>query len=167
MKIKDNRFVSREERIEIAIRQAMWMFAARLQLEQVNHVNESDFQIRKSFSKKCRRRQCFLRRDVAGSSEDNIRFVTFIIAGPIPDTDTFCAVGNSGIDVQVLKMLLLVRDNDVDIVFRSQTMIGYGEQTVGIRRKIDARNGGAFVEYYIQEARILVREAVVILTPHG
>ena len=99
MEIKDNRFVGREERIEISIRQAMWMFAARLQLEQINHVNESDFQIRESFSKKCRRGQCFLRRDVAGSSKDNIRFVTFIIAGPIPDANTFCAMGNRRIDV--------------------------------------------------------------------
>ena len=145
----------------------MWMFRAWLQLEQVNDIDESDSEVRKALPEQCGRSQSFLGGDVAGCSKDHIGFLAFIITGPIPDTDTFCAVGNSGIDVQVLQMLLFVRDNDVDVVFRSQAMIGYGEQTVGVRREIDARHRGAFVEYYIQKPRILVREAVMILTPHG
>src|SRR5208337_484708 len=157
MEVEDDQLVGRKQRIEISIRQAMWMFVARLQLEQVNHVNESDSQVRESFPKQCRRSQCFLGRDVAGCCKDHIGFVTFIIAGPIPDTDTLCAMRNGSVNIQVLQVALLVRDNDVDVVLRAQTMIGYGEQTVGIRRKINARNGGAFVKYYIQEARILVR----------
>jgi hypothetical protein len=45
-------------------------------------------------------------------------------------------------------------------------MIRDREQTVGIRWEIDACNRGAFVEYYIQKSRVLMREAIMILTPH-
>jgi len=123
----------------------MRVFRAWLQLEQVNHVNESNFQVRESFPEQCRRGQCFLGGNIAGSSKNNIGFLAFIITGPIPDTDTLGAVRNGSFNIQVLQMLLLVRDDDVDVVFRAQAMICYGQQTVGIRRQIDARDRGAFV----------------------
>ncbi len=82
----------------------MWMFGAGLQLEQINHVNESDFQVRESFPEQCRRGQCFLGGDIARGSKNNIGFLAFIITGPIPDTDTLCAVRNGSINIQVLQM---------------------------------------------------------------
>src|SRR5579864_5883208 len=112
----------------------MRVFGAWLQLEQVHYIDESDFQVRESFPKECRRGQSFLGGDIPRGSKNNIGFLAFVVTGPIPDTDTFCAVRNGSINIQVLQMALFVRDNDVDVVFRSQTMIGYGEQTVGIRR---------------------------------
>ena len=45
VEVKDDRLVRRKQRIEVRIRQAMWMFCARLQLEQINHVDESDLQV--------------------------------------------------------------------------------------------------------------------------
>src|SRR5215475_3615463 len=137
----------------------MRMFRVWLQLEQVNDIDESDSEVREALPEQCGRCQSFLGRDVAGCGKDNIGFVTFIIAGPIPDANALCAVGNRGINVEVLQMLLFVRDNDVDVVFGSQAMIGYGQQTVGIRWEIDACDCGAFVEYYIEKTRILVCEA--------
>src|ERR1035438_781035 len=145
----------------------MWVFSAWLQLEQVNNVDKSDFQVRKPFSEQGSGGQCFLGGDITRCSKDNIRFLTIIITGPIPDTDALCAVGNSGINIQVLQVALFVRDNDVDVIFRSQAMIGYGEQTVGIRREVDASYRRALIEHYIQKARVLVRKAIVILTPYG
>jgi hypothetical protein len=167
MEVKDDRLVGRKQRIEVGIRQAMWMFCAGLQLEQVNHVDESDLQVRKPFSEQRCGCQCFLGGDVARGSKNNIGFLAFIITGPIPDTDTLCAVGNGSINIQVLQMLLLVRDNYVDVVFRAQAMICYGQQTIGIRREVNAGYCGALIEHYIEKPRILVCEAVVILTPHG
>jgi hypothetical protein len=75
------------------------MFRTWLQLEQVNDIDESDSEVREALPEQCARSQSFPGRDVAGCSKDNIGFVTFIIAGPIPDTNAFCAVGNRGLDV--------------------------------------------------------------------
>src|ERR1700690_4494093 len=127
----------------------MWVFSAWLQLEQVNHVNESDFQVREPFPEQCRRGQCFLGGDIARGSKNYIGFLAFIITGPIPDTDTLCAVRKGIINIQVLQMLLFVQDNDVDVVFRAQAMIGYGQQTISIRREVDAGYCGTLVEHYI------------------
>src|SRR5215469_375451 len=138
----------------------MRMFRAWLQLEQINDIDKSDPEVREAFPEECGRSQSFLGSDVAGCGKDDIEFLTFIITGPIPDANAFCAVGNCGIHVEILQMLLFVRDNDVDIVFGSQAMIRYGQQAVGIRGQIDARDRGALVEYYVQESRVLVREAV-------
>src|ERR1700757_335061 len=167
VKVKDDRLINSKERIKVRIRQAVRMLGAWLQLEQIDNVNESDLQIRKSFPQQGGRGQCFLSGDIACGGENNIRFLAFIVTGPIPDTNAFCAMADRGIDVEVLQMLLFVRDNDVDVVFGSQAMIGYRQQTIGIWWEIDARNRGAFIEYYIQEVRILVRKAIVILAPHG
>ena len=63
-------------------------------------------------------------------------------------------------------MLLLVRDDDVDVVARPQAMIGHAEQAVCVRRQIDAHDIRALVGDHVKKSRILVRKAVVILPPH-
>jgi hypothetical protein len=40
------------------------------------------------------------------------------------------------------------------------------EQAIGIRRQIDAHDTGLFVDDVVEEARILMGEAVVILLPN-
>src|SRR5690348_15144120 len=145
----------------------MRMFVARLQFEEIDDVDESDSEVRETLPEKSRRSQSFLSRDIPGSRKDNVGFVTFIIAGPTPDTNALCAMADCSIHVQVLQMLLFVGNNDVDVIFRPQAMIGHRQQTIRIRREIDSSDSGAFVEHYIQKSRILVREAIVILTPHG
>jgi hypothetical protein len=68
--------------------------------------------------------------------------------------------------VQVLQVLLLVGDDDVDVVAAAQAVIGDRQKAIGIGRQVDARDRRALVDHQIQEARILVGEAVVILAPH-
>src|ERR1017187_2035882 len=145
----------------------MWVFSAWLELEQVDNVDKSDFEVRKPFSEQSSGGQCFLGGDITRGSKNNIGFLAFVITGPIPDTDTLCAVGNGRINIQVLQMLLFVRDNDVNVVLRAQAMICYRQQTIGIRWEIDAGYCGTLVEHDIEKPRILVRKAIVILTPHG
>ena len=64
-------------------------------------------------------------------------------------------------------MRLLVGDDDVDVIGAAKTMIGHAQQTIRIGRQVDARDLRAFVDDQIEEAGILMREAVVILTPDG
>ena len=69
------------------------------------------------------------------------------------------------VDVEVLQRRLLAGDDDVDVVAAAQAMIDHGQQRVRIRRQIDAHHFRFLVGDVIDEARILVAEAVVILPP--
>ena len=70
-----------------------------------------------------------------------------------------------GIHIQILKRGLLPGDNHVDVIAAAQAMIGDREQAVRIGRKIDAHDAGFLVDHDVDEARILMAEAVVILPP--
>ena len=61
---------------------------------------------------------------------------------------------------------MFARDHDVDVMPAAQAVIHHRQQTVRIRRQINAHDFGFFVEDMIDEAGILVREAIVILPLH-
>jgi len=61
---------------------------------------------------------------------------------------------------------MLSRDDDVDVVAAAQTMIHDRQQTVAVRRQIDADDFGLLIGDVIEKAGILVCEAIVILAPH-
>ena len=66
---------------------------------------------------------------------------------------------------QPLQRRLLAGDDDVDVVAAAQAVIGDREQAVGVGRQIDADDLGLLVDDVIDEAGILMAEAVVILPP--
>ena len=60
---------------------------------------------------------------------------------------------------------LLAGDDEVDVVAAAQAVIGDGEQRVGVGRQVDADDVGFLVGDVIDEAGVLVGEAVVVLPP--
>ena len=56
-------------------------------------------------------------------------------------------------------------DDDVDVMAAAQAVVHDGEQAIGIGRKIDADDLGFFVDDVVDEAGVLMGEAVVILPP--
>ena len=82
-----------------------------------------------------------------------------------PDADALGAVRDGLVHRHVLQVLLLVADDHVDVVGAPEAVIGHAEQRVHVRRQIDAADIRALVHHHIEEARILVREAVVVLAP--
>ena len=64
-------------------------------------------------------------------------------------------------------MRLLVGDDHVDVVGAAQAVVGDAQQAVGVGRQIDARHPRALVGDHVDEARVLMGEAVMILTPDG
>src|SRR5215467_15860825 len=143
------------------------MFAGRLQLEQVDHVDESDLEIRKLSAQKRYGSKRLLSRNIASRSDNGVWLTRFVVAGPIPNADTLGAVGDRGVHIEVLQVLLFVADDHVDVVLAAQAMIGDGEQSIHIRRQVDSRDIGAFVDDDVKKAGVLVGEAVVILAPDG
>ena len=75
------------------------------------------------------------------------------------------AVLDGRVHVEPLQRGLLAGDDDVDVVAAAQAVVGHREQRVGVRRQIDADDLGLLVDHVIDEARVLVAEAVVVLPP--
>lgn len=94
MKSKDDRLVRREERVEGFVTQAVWVFARRLELHEVDHVDNPDLQIRRVSFQEVDRRERFHGRDIAAARHHHVRLASHIIAGPFPDADARCAVLN-------------------------------------------------------------------------
>jgi hypothetical protein len=64
-------------------------------------------------------------------------------------------------------MLLLVGDDDIDVVHTAEAVVHHRKQGVAIWWEIDANYLWAFVGDNIEEAGVLVGEAIVILSPDG
>ena len=71
------------------------------------------------------------------------------------------------VHVQILQVVLLVRYDDVHVVAAAYAVVGYAQQAVRVWWEVDAHDFGRFVGYDVQEAGVLVREAVVVLAPDG
>ena len=61
---------------------------------------------------------------------------------------------------------VLAGHHHVDIVAALDAVVEAGEQAVGIRRQIDAHHVGLLVGHMVQEAGVLMGEAVVVLLPY-
>ena len=66
---------------------------------------------------------------------------------------------------QPLRRRLLAGDDDVDVVAAAQAVVGDREQAVGVGRQVDADDLGLLVDDVVDEAGVLVAEAVVVLPP--
>ncbi len=66
---------------------------------------------------------------------------------------------------EVVQRGLLAGDDDVHVVAAPQAMVHDGEERVRVRRQVDADDLGLLVHDVVDEAGILVGEAVVILAP--
>ena len=69
------------------------------------------------------------------------------------------------VHVQPLLFRLLAGNDDVDQVAAAQTLVGDAQQSVRIRRQIDADDVGFLVDDMVDEAGVLMRETVVVLPP--
>ena len=80
---------------------------------------------------------------------------------PIPSRAMF----DGRIHRQPLWCGMLARNDDVDVMPATQAVIHHGQQTVRVGRKIDPHDLGLLVHDMVDEAGILMSEAVVVLPP--
>ena len=102
---------------------------------------------------------------VAGAGHDEIGLGIAVVARPFPDADAGRAVLDRLVPAQPLRRGLLAGHDHVDAVPAAQAMIRDEQQRVGVRRQIDAHDIGLLVAYVVDEARVLVAEAVMVLAP--
>jgi len=70
-----------------------------------------------------------------------------------------------GFHAEVLRRRLLAGDDDVDVIAAAKAVIRDRQQTIGVRRKIDANDVRLFIHDVVDEAGVLMREAVMVLAP--
>jgi len=105
------------------------------------------------------------RRHVAGAGDHHVR-VAAAGGGPLPDAEPPGAVQVRGLGVQPVELRLLAGHDDVDVVRALQAVPHRREQRVGVRRQVDPDHLGLLVDHVVDEPRVLVGEAVVVLAPH-
>ena len=164
VKGEDHRLVGREQLVKVPIFQTVRMLGLRLQHHQVDHVDDTDADVRNVLAQEGHGGERLEGRHIAGAGHDHIG-VTRIVAGPLPDARAGGAVANGRIDVEPLPLRLLAGNDQVDVVAAAQTVIRDRQQAVGVGRQIDAHDIGFLVRDVIDEARILMGKAVVVLSP--
>ena len=137
----------------------------RLELHQVHDVDHADLQLRQVLAKQLDRRQRFQRRHVAAAGHDHVGLAPLVVAGPLPDAEARRAVLDRLVHRQPLRRGLLAGDDDVDVVAAAQAVVGDREQVVGVRRQVDPDDLGLLVDDVVDEAGVLVAQAVVVLPP--
>jgi len=132
MEVEDNRFIVSEDCFVFAVCEAVGVIFARDELEEVDHVDEADFERGKEFAEKSGSGKSLVCRDITAGCHNYVGFSIGVGRGPFPDSDTFGAVFNGSGHIKVLKMVLLVSNNDVDIIDAAEAVIGDGKETISI-----------------------------------
>ena len=143
----------------------MGVLAVGLQLHEVDDVDHPDLELGHILAQELHGCQRLQRGHVAGARHDDVRLAVLVTAGPFPDADPRRAVPDRLVHGQPLGRRMLAGHDDIDVVLAAQTVVGDGQQTVGIRRQVDADDLGLLVDDMIDEAGVLVAEAVVVLPP--
>ena len=109
--------------------------------------------------------QCFHCRHIACAGHYYIRFAIPVITGPLPNANSGAAVFDSRIHVQPLWLVLFSGNDDINKIPAAKALVCYIKQGVGIRREKNTDDIGFFIHHEVDKARILVRKAVVVLSP--
>ena len=104
-------------------------------------------------------------RHVTAAGHHDIGLAAPVVAGPLPDAEASLAVLDRVVHRQPLRCRLLAGDDDVDVVPAAQAVIGDRQQAVGVRRQVDADDLGLLVGNVVDEPRVLMAKAVVVLPP--
>ena len=98
-------------------------------------------------------------------AEHDVGFAAAVGARPLPDAHAGGAMAHRLVHREPHRRRLLARDDDVHVVAAAQAVVGHAEQAVRVGRQIDANHLRLLVDDVIDEAGVLVREAVVVLAP--
>src|SRR5690606_18426225 len=158
--------VGGEQRVEVRVGQPVRVLPIVLEAHQVHHVDHTDLQVRESAQQDLHGGKGFHGGDVAGAGQYDVGFGVAVGRGPLPDADALAAVRHGVLDVEVRQAGLFAGDGHVHVLAGAQAVVGDRQQGVGVRRQVDAHHLGLLVDDVVDESGVLVREPVVVLSPH-
>src|SRR6187402_1078115 len=103
--------------------------------------------------------------NVAATRHDKVWRPVAIIASPIPNADAGCTVTEGCIHREPLRGWMLACNYNIDVMPAAQAMIDDGQQAVCIGWQIHPHYLRFLVHHMVDEARILMRESIVVLAP--
>lgn len=118
------------------------------------------------FTQDRRRGQGFHGCRVAGAGHHQVGLRPLIVARPIPNAGAFGAMPDGSLHVEILQMRLLIGNDHIEVARAAQAVIRDAQQTIRVRRQVDAGDFRALIRHQVQEAGILVSEAVMVLAPN-
>src|SRR4029453_11971316 len=89
-----------------------------------------------------------------------------VVAGPLPYADPAYAMEIGINRVQPVWSCLFARDDDVHVVAGPKAVVRNREQRVRVGGEIDPDDVGLLVHNVVDEAGVLMGEAVVVLAPY-
>ena len=155
-----------EQPVEVVVRQTVRMLFARLQRHQIDHVDDAYAHVGHVFPQQLHRRQRFECGHVAGARHHHVGLDARVVARPLPDADAGGTLLARLVHRQPLQLRLFARDDHVDAVAAPQAFVDHPQQGVRVRRQVHADHARLLVRDVIDETRVLVRKAVVVLPPH-
>ena len=163
---EDDRLVRGEDHVELAVGQAVRMLGLVLQPHQVHDVDEPHLQFREVPAQQVGRGERLQGGDVTGGGQHHVRRCTHLFgAGPLPDAQAAGAVRDRLVHGQEVGVRLLAGHHHVDVLPRTQAVVVGGQQGVCVRRQVHPHDLRALVDDVVDEAGILVAEAIVVLAP--
>src|SRR5208282_1085544 len=141
------------------------MLAWRLKGHQVDYVDDAYFDLRDMGMKQLHRRERLKGWYVSAAGHYYVGFRPLVVGRPFPNADSRRAMFYCVIHREPLRRGLFAGDYYVDVVAASEAVVGNGKQAIGIGRKIDPHYLCFLVDYVIDEAGVLVRKPVMVLTP--
>lgn len=141
------------------------MLGVRLESHQVDHVDQAHLQLREVLAQQFDGGQRLQGGHVSAAGEHHVRLGAAVVAGPLPDAQATAGVLDRLGHRQPVRRRLLTGHHHVDVVPAAQAVVHRGEQRVRVRWQIDPHHLGLLVDDVVDEARVLVGEAVVVLPP--
>src|ERR1700686_2480783 len=103
---------------------------------------------------------------ISGTGHHHIRLAPLVSRSPLPDSNSTRAMLDRRFQVEPLQHQLRSSNNYIDVVSAAEAVISYRKESVRIRRTIYALNIPLLVHNVVDEAGVLVGEAVVVLAPN-
>ena len=163
---EDDRLVGREDRVEVAVTETVRMLAFVLQAHQVDDVDDAHCEVGEFLAQDRGSGEHLKSRNVACRSEHDIRFLARLLCSrPRPDPEAARTVSDGLLHREELRLRLLAGHHEVHVVHRAQAVVHCGEQRVRIRRQVHPDDLRLLVDDVVDEAGVLMAEAVVVLAP--
>ena len=154
-----------EQRVVVGVAEPVRVLGGGLQFHQVDDVDHADLQLGQVLAEDRDGAQDLQGRGVSAAGHDDVGLGALVVAGPVPDADPLGAVHGGGFHGQPLGHGAFPGDDDVDVVAAAQAVVEDRQQAVRVGRQVDADDAGFLVDDVVEEAGVLVGEAVVVLLP--
>ena len=162
---EDDGLIPGEECVVFLVRQTVRVLGVGLEFHEVDHVHHADLELRQLAAQDRYGGERFKRRRVTAAGHHDVRLLPLVVRRPFPDADALRAVLHGLFHREPLRARVLARHDDIYIVAALDAVVEAGEQAVGVGRQIHAHHIGLLVRHVVEKARVLMREAVVILLP--